>query len=117
MYLFLVILCGFFAVITIFDAFFVTWIIYDKSKKWSLPEWFNKRSILLVIVALLTCILNLKDVLALDNQQLAKFDVLVDAFNPGPQHAEQQVTLAQKLVQVAANTNMRSSLSWEQAAY
>ncbi|WP_278838746.1 MULTISPECIES: NAD(P)-dependent oxidoreductase [Lactobacillaceae] len=49
-----------------------------------------------------------KDVLALDNQQLAKFDVLVDAFNPGPQHAEQQVTLAQKLVQVAAtNTNMR----------
>lgn len=60
MYLFLVILCGFFAVITIFDAFFVTWIIYDKSKKWSLPEWFNKRSILLVIVTLLTCILNLR---------------------------------------------------------
>lgn len=60
MYLFLVILCGLFAVITIFDAFFVTWIIYDKSKKWHLPEWFNKRSIQLVVVAFLTCILNLR---------------------------------------------------------
>ena len=47
------------------------------------------------------------DVLSINPQKLADFDVLVDAFNPGPQKAEEQVELAQKLVNLAADNQIR----------
>lgn len=41
------------------------------------------------------------DVLTLSTATLGEFDIIVDAFNPGPAHADQQLDLAKKLVRVA----------------
>lgn len=48
-----------------------------------------------------------KDVMTMTDEELGQFDVLVDAFNPGPEHAAQQVTLAQRLVTVARQHQTR----------
>ena len=47
------------------------------------------------------------DVLTLNDATLGELDVIVDAFNPGPAHADQQIDLAKKLVKVARQSPTR----------
>lgn len=47
------------------------------------------------------------DVLTMDDNQLANFDVIVDAFGTSPNRAEEHVQLAHKLVALARQNNQR----------
>ncbi len=47
------------------------------------------------------------DVLTMDDNQLANFDVIVDAFGTSPDRAEEHVQLAHKLVALARQNNQR----------
>lgn len=47
------------------------------------------------------------DALAMDNEELTRFDVLVDALGTMPAQADQQIELAKKLIEVARQSKAR----------
>lgn len=47
------------------------------------------------------------DALAMDNEELTRFDVLVDALGTTPAQADQQIELAKKLIEVARQSKAR----------
>lgn len=49
----------------------------------------------------------LGDVLTLDNSQLEKFDIIVDAFGTSPEKADLQIDLAKKLIEVARKSGAK----------
>lgn len=51
--------------------------------------------------------LMIDDVLTMDDSKLADFDVIVDAFGTSPDHAEDQIKLAKKLVSIARQNDQR----------
>lgn len=59
LYLFLDVLLGLFAVLTIYSALFVT-LIFLKKVPYNLPKWFENKWRLLVILNLIVCCFNLR---------------------------------------------------------
>ncbi|MBD5269134.1 MAG: NAD(P)H-binding protein [Bacteroides sp.] len=47
------------------------------------------------------------DVLTMDDALLKRFDVIVDAFAPAPEKANEQITLAKKLINLSKDDNKR----------